>query len=90
MVLTMEKAGLDIECHHHEVATGGQSEIDQRFNSMLKSADGMMIYKYIIRNVAYQYRQDRDLHAQANFSGQRLRHAYSPKFVERGQAALRG
>src|SRR5580658_3706981 len=55
MVLTMEKAGLDIECHHHEVATGGQSEIDQRYNSMVKSADGMMIYKYIIRNVAYQY-----------------------------------
>ena len=55
MVLAMEKAGLDIECHHHEVATGGQAEIDQRFNSLLKSADGMMIYKYIIRNVAYQY-----------------------------------
>ena len=55
MVLTMEKAGLDIECHHHEVATGGQAEIDQRFNSLVKSADGMMIYKYIIRNVAYQY-----------------------------------
>src|SRR5579863_7137745 len=55
MVLTMEKAGLDIECHHHEVATGGQSEIDQRFNSLLKSADGMLIYKYIIRNVAYQH-----------------------------------
>src|SRR5271157_4268729 len=36
MVLTMEKAGLDIECHHHEVATGGQAEIDQRYNSMLK------------------------------------------------------
>src|ERR1700691_1529834 len=55
MVLTMEKAGLDIECHHHEVATGGQCEIDQRFNSLVKSADGMMIYKYIIRNVANQY-----------------------------------
>ena len=55
MVLAMEKAGLDIECHHHEVATGGQAEIDQRFNSLVKSADGMMIYKYIIRNVAHQY-----------------------------------
>src|SRR5271169_4711869 len=55
MVLAMEKAGLDIECHHHEVATGGQAEIDQRFNSLVKSADGMMIYKYIIRNVAYQW-----------------------------------
>jgi len=55
MMLTMEKAGLTIECHHHEVATGGQSEIDQKFDSMLKSADGMMLYKYIVRNVARQY-----------------------------------
>ena len=55
MVLAMEKAGLTIECHHHEVATGGQSEIDQKFNSLLKSADAMMIYKYMVRNVAYQY-----------------------------------
>jgi glutamine synthetase len=55
MALAMEKAGLAIECHHHEVATGGQSEIDQQFNSLLKSADGMMIYKYMVRNVAQQY-----------------------------------
>ena len=55
MVLTMERAGMTIECHHHEVATGGQCEIDQKFNSMVTSADGMMIYKYIIRNVARQY-----------------------------------
>ena len=55
MVETMLKCGLDIECHHHEVATGGQSEIDQRFNTLIKSADGMMLYKYCIRNVAYQY-----------------------------------
>ena len=55
MVLAMEKAGLTIECHHHEVATGGQSEIDQKFNSLLKSADAMMIYKYVARNVGYQY-----------------------------------
>jgi glutamine synthetase len=55
MVLEMEKAGLDIECHHHEVATGGQAEIDQRFNSMVVSADGMMIYKYIVRNVAQRH-----------------------------------
>jgi glutamine synthetase len=55
MVQTMEKCGLVIECHHHEVATGGQCEIDQRFNTLVKSADNMMLYKYIIRNVAYQY-----------------------------------
>jgi glutamine synthetase len=55
MVRTMIDCGLDIECHHHEVATGGQCEIDQRFNTLVKSADNMMTYKYCIRNVAYQY-----------------------------------
>jgi len=55
MVQTMMECGLEIECHHHEVATGGQCEIDQRFNTLVKSADNMMLYKYCIRNVAYQY-----------------------------------
>jgi glutamine synthetase len=55
MVEIMEKCGLQIECHHHEVATAGQCEIDQRFNTLLKSADNMMLYKYIARNVATQY-----------------------------------
>jgi glutamine synthetase len=55
MVQTMIDCGLEIECHHHEVATGGQCEIDQRFNTLVKSADNMMTYKYVIRNVAYQY-----------------------------------
>ena len=55
MVQTMIECGLDIECHHHEVATGGQCEIDQRFDTLVKSADNMMLYKYIIRNVANQY-----------------------------------
>ncbi|MBZ5605279.1 MAG: glutamine synthetase beta-grasp domain-containing protein, partial [Acidobacteriia bacterium] len=55
MVEVMIRCGLDIECHHHEVATGGQCEIDQRFDTMVKSADNMMTYKYVIRNVGYQY-----------------------------------
>jgi glutamine synthetase len=55
MAETMIDCGLEIECHHHEVATGGQCEIDQRFNTLVKSADNMMLYKYVIRNVAYQY-----------------------------------
>jgi glutamine synthetase len=55
MVQTMIKCGMNIECHHHEVATGGQAEIDQRFDTLVKSADNMKLYKYIIRNVAYQY-----------------------------------
>src|SRR5208283_2296962 len=55
MVATMIECGLAIECHHHEVATGGQCEIDQRYDTLVKSADNMMLYKYIVRNVAYQY-----------------------------------
>jgi glutamine synthetase len=54
IVQVMMSCGLDIECHHHEVATGGQCEIDQRFNTLVKSADGMTLYKYIIRNVAFK------------------------------------
>ncbi|MGH9612500.1 MAG: type I glutamate--ammonia ligase [Bryobacteraceae bacterium] len=55
MVQTMLHCGLDIECHHHEVATGGQCEIDQRFDTLVKSADNMMLYKYVIRNVANKH-----------------------------------
>ncbi len=42
MVKTMIQCGLNIECHHHEVATGGQCEIDQRFDTLVKSADNML------------------------------------------------
>jgi glutamine synthetase len=55
MTLAMQQCGLEVECHHHEVATGGQTEIDLRFNSLIKSADGMMLYKYIVKNVANQH-----------------------------------
>jgi glutamine synthetase len=55
MALTMQNCGLEVECHHHEVATGGQTEIDLKFDSLIRSADAMMLYKYIARNVANQY-----------------------------------
>ncbi|HUX66768.1 MAG TPA: type I glutamate--ammonia ligase [Terriglobales bacterium] len=55
MVMQMQAAGLTVECHHHEVAAGGQAEIDLKFDSLLKSADHMMQYKYIVRNVANEY-----------------------------------
>src|SRR5271157_476187 len=54
MVLKLIAAGVDIECHHHEVAQAGQAEIDMRFDTLVKSADKMMKYKYIIRNTAYK------------------------------------
>lgn len=55
MVQTMIGCGLHAECHHHEVATGGQAEIDLRFDTLLKSADSMFLYKYIVRNVANRH-----------------------------------
>jgi glutamine synthetase len=55
MVLQMLEAGLNVECHHHEVATGGQCEIDMRFNEMVSMGDDLMIYKYIVRNVARRH-----------------------------------
>jgi len=55
MAMTMQNCGLIVECHHHEVATGGQTEIDLQFDSLIKSADAMMLYKYIVKNVANQY-----------------------------------
>ncbi|MBM3745583.1 MAG: type I glutamate--ammonia ligase [Acidobacteria bacterium] len=55
MTLTMQRCGLQVECQHHEVASGGQAEIDLRYNTLLKSADSMMLYKYVVRNVANQY-----------------------------------
>ncbi len=55
MVMTMQNCGMEVECHHHEVATGGQTEIDLKFDSLVKSADHMLLYKYIVKNVANQY-----------------------------------
>ena len=55
MVEVMIKCGLNIECHHHEVATAGQCEIDQRFDTLIKSADNMMLYKYVVKNVARKH-----------------------------------
>jgi glutamine synthetase len=52
MLLTMQGCGMEMECHHHEVASGGQTEIDLKFDSLLRSADKMLLFKYIVKNVA--------------------------------------
>jgi glutamine synthetase len=52
MVATMETLGIRCEFHHHEVSSGGQGEIDMRFQPLLRMADQMMIYKYIVKNTA--------------------------------------
>lgn len=55
MLLVMAECGVPIEKHHHEVATGGQCELGIRFDTLVKSADNLMIYKYCIKNVARKY-----------------------------------
>jgi len=55
MVLKLQDVGIEVECHHHEVATAGQAEIDFKFDTLIRAADNMMKYKYVVRNVAYQY-----------------------------------
>ncbi len=55
MVREMEKVGIKIEKAHHEVATAGQAEIDMRYDSLVRMADNVLIYKYITKNVAKRH-----------------------------------
>ncbi|KJU81731.1 l-glutamine synthetase [Candidatus Magnetobacterium bavaricum] len=52
MVLALQRCGIEIEAQHHEVATAGQGEIDMRFSPLVNMADKLMIFKYVVRNVA--------------------------------------
>jgi glutamine synthetase len=54
IVMALEAAGVPVELHHHEVATAGQSEIDLRYTTLVRMADSIQIYKYLVKNVARQ------------------------------------
>jgi glutamine synthetase len=55
MVLQLEALGVPVEAFHHEVGAPGQAEIDIRFNTLVKTADNMLLYKYITKNTARKY-----------------------------------
>jgi len=55
MVLNLEKIGIEVETHHHEVATAGQCEIDMKFSTLLDMADKVLKQKYIVKNTAAMY-----------------------------------
>src|SRR5437660_2498018 len=55
MVLLLEELGIPVEAHHHEVGGPGQVEIDMRYSSLTKSADNVMLYKYIAKNTARKH-----------------------------------
>jgi glutamine synthetase len=52
MVRVMMDSGINVELHHHEVGTAGQCEIDMQYDTMIKMADNVQLYKYIVKNVA--------------------------------------
>lgn len=52
MVMNLIDTGCDVETQHHEVASGGQCEIDLRFKPLLRAADQLLLFKYVIKNTA--------------------------------------
>jgi len=53
MVATLMQVGLEVERSHHEVGTAGQGEINYKFNTLQHAADQVMLFKYVIKNVAW-------------------------------------
>lgn len=54
MMLNLQEIGIDVEVQHHEVGTAGQAEIDIRFDSLARQADKLMLFKYVIKNTAWE------------------------------------
>jgi glutamine synthetase len=55
MCTTLQDMGVDVEVHHHEVATAGQAEIGTKFKPLVRKADELLILKYVLQNVAHAY-----------------------------------
>ncbi|TKI59432.1 type I glutamate--ammonia ligase [Brevibacillus antibioticus] len=92
MCTLMTKCGLHVERHHHEVATAGQGEINFRFDTLTRTADNLLLFKYIVRNVAAKHGKTATFMPKPivgdNGSGmhvhQSLFHGNTPLFYEQG------
>jgi glutamine synthetase len=54
-MLTLEECGIEVESQHHEIASGGQCEVDMKYQPLLRMADNLCLYKYVVRNVAAKH-----------------------------------
>lgn len=96
MLLTMEKCNMKVERQHHEVATAGQAEINFNYGSLVRTADMVLLYKYIVKNVARKHKKSatfmpKPLHGD-NGSGMHVHFSLwkkgSPLFAGDGYAGL--
>jgi glutamine synthetase len=55
IMLTLLECGVDVESQHHEIASGGQCEIDMKYQPLVRMADHLLLYKYVVKNVAARY-----------------------------------
>ena len=89
-VRIMRRYGIIVEKHHHEVATAGQGEIDMRYDALVKMADNVMAYKYVVKKRRQESWAGRHLHAQAPVPRQRHRNARPPKHLDGRHSPVRG
>jgi glutamine synthetase len=55
VMIQLRNVGIHVDVHHREVATGGQCEIDLRYDTLTQMADNLLMYKYVIKNMARKY-----------------------------------
>ena len=88
MLSVMTDMGLIMEKHHHEVAPA-QHELGFKFDTLVKCADNVQIYKYAVHNVAHTYGKTATFMPKPLYRRQRLGHAHPPVDLEGRQAAVR-
>ena len=88
MTLALQEAGLVVERAHHEVGTGGQAEINYRFSTLTHAADQIMLFKYIVKNVAWRNGRTATFMPKPLFGDNGSGHALPPKPLARRCSAV--